>query len=428
MKTALARGFLCLAVSIIGSLATAQSPTTKVVAIKAARALDIRASAMVGPAVIIIEGERIKAIGVNLAIPADAEVIDLGSKTVLPGLIDSHTHLTFDLQSLGAMGLSISTPRAALIGARNARLTLDAGFTTVRNVGANGYSDTALRDAINAGDVPGPRIIASGPSLGITGGHCDENLLPYEFHHKAAGVADGVPGVMQKTREVIKYGANVIKICSTGGVLSFGDDPKASQYTLEEMKAIVAEAHRAGRKVAAHAHGGDGIKLAVQAGVDSIEHGTYIDEEAVKMMKERGVYLVPTLYLVEWFMDNYERMRVPAPLVAKAKEVMPAMKTNIGAAFKLGVPVAFGTDAAVYPHGLNGREFAVYVKMGMTPIQAIQTATVHASKLLGWEDRVGAIEAGKYADLIAVDGDPTKDVTELERVKWVMKGGVVFKK
>jgi imidazolonepropionase-like amidohydrolase len=427
MKTALARGFLCVAVLIIGSLAAAQSPVARVVAIKAARALDVRTGAMINNAVIVIEDERIKAVGANLAIPANAEVIDLGQKTVLPGLIDSHTHLTFDLQSVGAMGLSISTPRAALIGARNARLTLDAGFTTVRNVGANGYSDIALRDAINAGDVPGPRIIASGPSLGITGGHCDENLLPYEFHHKADGVADGVPGVMQKTREVIKYGANVIKVCSTGGVLSFGDDPKAAQYTLEEMKAIVAEAHRAGRKVAAHAHGGDGIKLAVQAGVDSIEHGTYIDEEAVKMMKERGVYLVPTLYLVEWFMDNYERLRVPAPLVAKAKEVMPAMKTNIGAAFKLGVPVAFGTDAAVYPHGLNGREFAVYVRMGMTPIQSIQTATVHASKLLGWE-RIGAIEAGKYADLIAVDGDPTKDVTELERVKWVMKGGVVFKK
>jgi imidazolonepropionase-like amidohydrolase len=407
--------------------ASPQSSAERIVVIKAGWALDVRTGAMIPNAVIVIAGDRIKQFGANVTIPAGAEVIDLGSKTVLPGLIDSHTHLTFDLQTIGAMGLSISVPRYALIGARNARLTLDAGFTAVRNVGAPGYSDIALRDAINAGDVPGPRIIASGPALGITGGHCDENLLAYEFHHKSDGVADGVPGVMQKTREVIKYGANVIKVCSTGGVLSFGDDPKASQYTLEEMKAIVAEAHRAGRKVAAHAHGGDGIKLAVQAGVDSIEHGTYIDEEAVKMMKERGVYLVPTLYLVEWFMDNYERLRVPAPLVAKAKEVMPAMTKNIGAAFKLGVPVAFGTDAAVYPHGLNGREFAVYVKMGMTPIQAIQTATVHASKLLGWEDRLGAIEAGKYADLIAVDGDPTKDVTELERVKWVMKGGVVFK-
>jgi imidazolonepropionase-like amidohydrolase len=233
---------------------------------------------------------------------------------------------------------------------------------------------------------------------------------------------------MRKTREVIKYGADVIKICSTGGVLSLGDDPKASQYTLEEMKAIVAEAHRLGRKVAAHAHGGDGIKLAVLAGVDSIEHGSYIDDEAVKLMKEHGTYLVPTLYLGDWFLENYQRIGVPAPMVAKAKEVMPVARKNIARAFAQGVPVAFGTDSAVYPHGLNGREFAVYVKLGMTPMQAIQTATVNASKLLGWDDRAGAIETGKYADLIAVDGDPTKDVTELERVKWVMKGGVVVKK
>jgi imidazolonepropionase-like amidohydrolase len=194
------------------------------------------------------------------------------------------------------------------------------------------------------------------------------------------------------------------------------------------MKAIVAEAHRLGRKVAAHAHGGDGIKLAVLAGVDSIEHGSYIDDEAVKLMKERGTYLVPTLYLGDWFLENYQRMGVPAPMAAKGKEVMPIARKNIARAFAQGVPVAFGTDAAVYPHGLNGREFAVYVKLGMAPAQAVQTATIHASKLLGWEDRIGAIEAGKYADLIAVDGDPTKDVTELERVKWVMKGGVVFKK
>jgi imidazolonepropionase-like amidohydrolase len=408
------------------SIGASRAQSARVVAIKAARALDVRTGAMIANAVILVMGDRITAVGANVPIPAGAEVLDLGAKTVLPGLIDSHTHLTFDLQSVSA--LTISVPRFALIGARNARLTVEAGFTTVRNVGAPGYSDVALRDAIQAGDVPGPRIVASGPSLGITGGHCDDNQLPFEFHHKSDGVADGVPGVMQKTREVIKYGADVIKICSTGGVLSYGDDPKASQYTLEEMKAIVAEARRAGRKVAAHAHGGEGIKLAVEAGVSSIEHGTFIDEEAVKMMKERGVYLVPTLYLVDWFMDNYERLRIPAPLVAKAKIVMPEMKKNIGAAFKLGVPVAFGTDAAVYPHGLNAREFAVYVKMGMTPIQAIQTATVHAATLLGWDDRIGAIEAGKFADLIAVDGDPTKDVTELERVRWVMKGGAVVKK
>ena len=406
--------------------ALAQQPA-RVTAVKAARVLDVRTGAFINNAVILIENDRITAIGANLNVPANATVIDLGGKTVLPGLADCHTHLTGDPDGHGYSSLGVSVPRSALRGAKNARVTLLAGFTTVRNLGAEGYADTALRDAINAGDVPGPRIAASGPALGITGGHCDETMLAPEFHHVAEGVADGVPGVMQKTREVIKYGADVIKVCSTGGVLSLGDDPKASQYTLEELKTIVAEAHRLGRKVAAHAHGGDGIKLAVLAGVDSIEHGTYIDDEAVKLMKERGTYLVPTLYLGDWFLENYQRMGVPAPMVAKAKEVMPTMKKNSARAFQLGVPVAFGTDAAVYPHGLNGREFGVYVRQGMTPLQAIQTATVHASKLLGWEDRIGAIEAGKYADLIAVDGDPLQDVTELERVKWVMKGGVVVK-
>jgi imidazolonepropionase-like amidohydrolase len=421
-----------LTLLIVCFLSTATSHSRqaagKIVAIKAARVLDARAGAMIDNAVIIIEGDRVKTIGANAAIPAEGEVIDLGSKTVLPGLIDCHTHLTYEPSQMGYSSLGVSVPRSALTGAKNAWLTLEAGFTTVRNVGAKGYADVALRDAINAGDVPGPRIAASGPALSITGGHCDNNLLAPEFNHFDTGVADGVPAVMRKTREVIKYGADVIKICSTGGVLSLGTDPKASQYSFEEMKAIVAEAHRLGRKVAAHAHGGDGIKLAVLAGADSIEHGSYIDDEAVKLMKEHGTYLVPTLYLADWFLENYQRMGVPAPMAAKGKEIMPLARKNIARAFAQGVPVAFGTDSAVYPHGLNGREFAVYVKLGMTPMRAIQTATIHASKLLGWEDRVGAIEPGKYADLIAVDGDPTKDVTELERVKWVMKGGVIVKR
>jgi imidazolonepropionase-like amidohydrolase len=425
------RRLICLASFIVLAVATtilAQQTAPKIIAVKAGRVLDVRTGQMISNAFILIEGGRITAVGPNLTVPAGAEVIDLKGMTLLPGMIDCHTHLTFEPSQMGYSSLGISIPRSALTGAKNARITLEAGFTTVRNVGAAGYADIALRDAINAGDVPGPRIDASGPALGITGGHCDNNLLAPEFHYIDEGVADGVPAVMQKTREVIKYGADVIKICSTGGVLSLGDDPKASQFTLEEMKAIVAEAHRLGRKVAAHAHGGDGIKLAVLAGVDSIEHGTYIDDEAVKLMKEHGTYLVPTLYLGDWFLENYQRMGVPAQMAAKGKEVMPAARKNIARAFAQGVPVAFGTDAAVYPHGLNGHEFGVYVKLGMTPLQAIQTATVHASKLLGWEDRIGAIEAGKFADLIAVEGDPTKDVTELERVKWVMKDGVIIKK
>jgi imidazolonepropionase-like amidohydrolase len=418
--------FAALLVSVCSCAAFAQAP--KVVAIKAGRVLDVRTGQMLNNAIILIEGERITALGANVTVPAAAEVIDLKSMTVLPGLIDCHTHLTFAPNLMGVSGLLHSVPRQALTGAKNAQTTLLAGFTTVRNLGAHGYSDIALRDAINAGDIVGPRIIASGPTLGITGGHADESFLPFEFHHRSDGVADGVENVMAKTREIIKYGANVIKFCSTGGVLSLGDDPKAAEFTMDEMKAIVGEAHRLGRKVAAHAHGGEGLKQAVMAGVDSIEHGSYIDDEGIRLMKEKGTYLVPTIYLTEWFMENYEKLGLPPQIIAKAKDVMPAMKKNLTRAIQQGIPVAFGTDAAVYPHGLNGREFAVLVRMGLTPMQAIQTATVNASKLVDRADSIGTIETGKFADLIAVEGDPTKDVTELERIKFVMKGGVVVRK
>jgi imidazolonepropionase-like amidohydrolase len=270
-------------------------------------------------------------------------------------------------------------------------------------------------------------MIASGPALSITGGHCDQNLLPYEWHAKSDGAADGIEGVQHKVREIIKYGADVIKICATGGVLSKGDDPRASQYTLEEMKAIVADAHRLGRKVAAHAHGAQGIAWAAEAGVDSIEHGSYIDDNAIKIMKEHGTYLVPTQYLGDWMRENAARIGLPAMYAEKMKTVSAAMRQNVTKAFQSGVKIAFGTDAAVYPHGLNAHEFAVYVQLGMTPLQAIQTATVNAADLLGWSDRIGSIEPGKFADLVAVDGDPSKDVTLLQHPVMVMKSGVVYK-
>ena len=421
-------GMTLLILTALSSPASAQQPPKPTVAIKTGRVLDVTKGTYIENAVILVQDERISAIGVNLTIPIGSEIIDLSGMTVLPGLIDCHTHLTYDPTGFGYQSLGISIPRRALTGAKNARLTVEAGFTTVRDVGAYGYTDVALRDAISEGDIPGPRIIASGPSIGITGGHCDDNLLAPEHDFSAEGVADGVPAVMQKTREVIKYGAGVVKFCATGGVLTLGDDPRASQYSLEEMKALVNEAHRLGRKVAAHAHGGEGIKLAVEAGVDSIEHGTYIDDEAVRMMKAKGVYLVPTLYLSNWFLANYQRLGIPPPIIAKAKEVMPAMQKNISRAIQQGVPVAFGTDAAVYPHGLNAREFAVYVRYGMTPLAAIQTATISAAKLIGWEDRVGRVEKGMFADVIAVDGDPLKDITQLERVRAVIKGGVVVRR
>ena len=421
---------LLLTFILAPTLLLAQAPQKEAVLIRAGKLIDVRSGRVLTDQAILIEGDRIKQVGPAQSIqaPAGARVIDLSNATVLPGLIDCHTHLTFDPSHSGYSSLGISTPREALYGAKNARLTLEAGFTTVRNVGANGYSDIALRDAINAGDIPGPRIDASGPLIGVTGGHCDESLLAPEFHHKGDGVADGVPALMAKTREIAKYGADCIKICATGGVLSKGDSPEATQFSDEEIRAVVTEAHRLGRKVAAHAHGAAGIKQAVLAGVDSVEHGSFIDDEGIRLMKEKGVYLVPTLYLGDWFMENYRRIGVPEFMVEKARVVMPAARQNIARAFKAGVKVAFGTDAAVYPHGLNGREFAVMVKLGMTPMQSIQAATVNAADLLGWSDRVGSIEAGRFADLIGVTGDPTADVTVLEHVTFVMKGGQVVVK
>jgi imidazolonepropionase-like amidohydrolase len=405
------------------------TPAVQRVVLHAGKLLDVRSGKTLGDQTIVIEAGKIVSVGsAGQANRSSGDrFIDLPNATVLPGLTDAHTHLTGDPQDVGPQALSISIPRATLTGARNARLTLEAGFTTVRNVGAEGFGDVALRDAINAGDVPGPHMLVSGPALGITGGHCDENLLPFEHHYSAEGVADGVEGVQRKVREVIKYGADLIKICATGGVLSHGDNPQASAYTQEELKAIVTDAHRLGRKVAAHAHGAQGILWASQAGVDSIEHGSYIDDAAIAEMKKNGTYLVPTLYLADWFLANAERLHVPAELIGKGKEVMAVARKNEAHAFASGVKVAFGTDAAVYPHGLNAHEFAVLVKLGLTPLQSIQAATINAADLLGWADKIGAVEPGKWADIIAVDGDPLHDVTTLEHVKFVMKGGEVVK-
>jgi len=409
------------------SFSWAQSaPGSKTVVIRAGHLLDVKTGRLLSQQEIVIEGDRIKAVRPYDLSPGGAQFIDLTNATVLPGLIDAHTHITFT-PNFGYSRLAISVPREALNGARNARVTLDAGFTTIRNVGASGFADVALRDAINAGDVPGPRMLVSGPALSITGGHCDDNLLPFEWHVHSDGVADGIEAVQHKTREIIKYGADLIKICATGGVLSHGDNPQASQYTLEEMKAIVADAHRLGRKVAAHAHGAEGIRWASEAGVDSIEHGSYVDDAAIATMKKNGTYLVPTLYLADWFLENAEKIGTPAELIAKGREVMPAARKNVARAFAAGVKVGFGTDAAVYPHGLNAHEFAVMVKLGLTPLQAIQAATVNDADLLGWSDKIGTIEPGKWADIVAVDGDPLADVTTLERVKFVMKGGEVVK-
>jgi len=411
---------------LVSCLLHAQSSTPSRTVIRPGHVLDVRSGKMMENQAIVIEGDKIVSVGPASSAPAGATTIELPNATVLPGLIDAHTHLTMN-PKFGYENLGISVPREALIGAHNARLTLEAGITTVRNVGASGYSDVALRDAINAGDVPGPRMIVSGPALSITGGHCDNNLLPYEYHATGDGVADGVENVQHKVREIIKYGADVIKVCATGGVLSKGDDPNASQFTLEEMKAIVAEAHRLGRKVAAHAHGAQGVSWASEAGVDSVEHGHLMDDNSVATLKKNGTYLVPTLYLMDWQKANVATTHLPEYARKKMEMVSDKGQAAAKKAFQSGVKIGMGTDAAVYPHGLNAHELEVYVRLGMTPIQAIQTATINDADLLGWSDKIGTLEQGKWADIIAVDGDPTKDVTTLQHVKFVMKGGEVVK-
>jgi len=420
----LAVGFSSYRSTMAVAQGSAPAPRTLV---RAAHLLDVRAGKILDAQTIVVSGDRIVSIAPTPSTPAaaDDKVIDLGSLTVLPGLIDVHTHLTMTTNFDPLSRITETDARDAINGVANARVTLMAGFTSVRNVGASGFVDVDLRDAINAGQVPGPHMQVSGPLIGITGGHCDDNLLPYRYHSVGDGVADGIPAVQHKVRENIKYGADLIKICATGGVLSKGDDPQASQFTLEEMQAMVADAHRLGRKVAAHAHGTQGILWASEAGVDSIEHGSYIDDAGIAMMKKNGTYLVPTLYLEDW-MVQYGHL--PAYSQQKMIDVSAVAKKNIRHAYESGVKIALGTDAAVYPHGLNAHEVEVYVRdLGMTPLEAIQTATINAADLMGWSDRVGSLDAGKWADVIAVDGDPLKDVKLLQDVKFVMKAGVVYK-
>jgi imidazolonepropionase-like amidohydrolase len=401
-----------------------------VTALRCSQLLDTRGGRPVADAVVLVEGDRILKTGpsAQVAIPAGARVIDLSGGTCLPGLIDVHAHLTSDpARTSGYKRLGISHTRAALIGAHNALTTLEAGFTSVRNVGAGGYSDVALRDAINEGDIPGPRLFVSGPSLGITGGHCDSNLLAPQFHYTSEGVADGPWAARAKVREVIKYGADLIKICASGGVLSKGDLPGTPQYTLEEMKAVVEEAHKLGRKVAAHAHGTESIKDAIRAGVDSIEHASLIDEEGIRLAKQHGTFLVFDIYNDTYILEQGAKVGMLPEAIEKEKAIGKLQRENFRKAWSGGARMAFGTDGGVYPHGDNSRQFAYMVEYGMKPMEAIRAATVEAAELMGWSGKAGVLEAAAWADVIAVPGDVLKDVTSLERVAFVMKGGKVYK-
>ena len=410
--------------------ASAGAVEGRAVVINAGQLLDVVTGRLLADQSIVVVDDRIVSTGRTgtLDLPDDAETVDLSDMTVLPGLIDMHVHLTGDAEAQGYAGLAASVPRNALYGAANARRTLNAGFTSVRNVGAGGFADVALRDAIDAGDVPGPRMRVSGPSLGITGGHCDNNLLPAEYDNYSDGVADGPWEIRKKIRDNIKYGADVIKFCATGGVLSKGTSVGLQQYSLEEMVAVVTEAHARNRRVAAHAHGTEGIRTAIQAGVDSVEHASMIDDEGIRLAIENETYLVMDVYVSTYILEMGEAAGFLPESLDKEREVGQAQRNNFRRAHEAGAKIAFGSDAGVYPHGLNGRQFAYMVEYGMTPIEAIRAATVHAADLIDWSADVGRIAEGFYADIIAVRGNPLDNVRELEDVRFVMKGGEIVKR
>ncbi|MBO0798720.1 MAG: amidohydrolase family protein [Blastocatellia bacterium] len=401
----------------------------KRIAIKAGRLFDSKTGVLTNNAVILIEGDKITAAGTNVNIPDGIEVIDLKDKTVLPGLIDCHTHITVQPGNYYENLFRRSPIDVAVTAHVYARRTLEAGFTTIRDVGAAEFIDVALRNAINRGDVVGPRMQVATLTVGATGGHGDNNgFSPYLKFGSFSGIADGVDEIRKLVRFEVKYGADLIKILATAGVLSEEESVGAPQFSQEEMNAIVEEAKMWGKRVAAHAHGAEGIKRAVRAGVNSIEHGSLIDDEGIRMMKERGTYLVADIYNDDYILAEFSRLGYPEKVIEKERMVGRTQRENFRKAAQAGVKLAFGTDAGVYPHGWNAKQFAHMVKWGLTPAQAIQAATISAADLLGWNDKVGVIAPGAFADIIAVDGDPLKDVTQLEHVKFVMKGGTVYKK
>jgi len=416
-------------------LAAQQAPAKGTVVIRAARLIDGSGAAPVQNGIIVVTDDRIVAVGASgsVSVPANARIIDLGDATLLPGFIDAHTHI---------IGRPLSDPAsdiaavkdipayAAIVGVSNARKTLMGGFTTIRVLGSPDFDDVALRQAITNGVVPGPRMQVAAHSFGITGGHCDENgFTPgLEDRDYRTGVADGVDEVRKAVRYQVKYGADVIKICATGGVLSEGDAVGATQYTLEEMQAVVNEAAKLDRKVAAHAHGTEGIKLAVRAGVASIEHGSFLDEAGARLMVQRGTFLVPTISAGEFVENAAKSGRLTGLRAEKALAAAQGMRSSVRLAQRLGVPIALGTDAGVGEHGANGHEFTLMVTWGgLTPMQSIVAGTSSAAKLLGWDKQIGTLAPGKWADIVAVPGDPTRDITLMEKPRFVMKGGVVYR-
>lgn len=406
----------------------AAQPAEPVTVVKAGRLIDVAAGRVRDDQLILVQGGRITAVGssATVAIPPGATVIDLSRQTVLPGLIDTHTHVTSDPTTRPYHGYGLSVPRRALMGARFARETLLSGVTTIRDVGASDYTDIALRDAIRAGDVVGPRILASGPALGITGGHCDDNMMAPEYRATAEGVADGPWAVRQTVRRNVKYGADVIKYCGTGGVFSKGTRVGAQQYTAEEVAALVDEAHMHGRKVAVHAHGANGIKVAIRAGVDTIEHASLIDEEGLELARQHGTYLSMDIYNTEYTQTEGPKRGELEEFLRKDREVAQAQRDNFRKAVQKGIRLTMGTDTGVHRHADAPKQLAWMVQYGMTPMQAIQAATRVGAEALGIGTEVGQIAPGYSADIVAVTGDPLADIRSLGAVEFVMKEGVVY--